>query len=73
MATSMVIDQEKFPQVVREWLSASGIARNTPIELHFLDDEIIIRPQSAERQELRDWLESAARRYDTLLKRLATS
>ncbi len=54
----MVIDQEKFPQVVREWLSANGVAQNTPIELHFLDDEVIIRPQSAERQELRDWLES---------------
>ncbi len=71
MATSMVIDQEKFPQVVREWLSASGVARNTLIELHFLDDEVIIRPQSAERRELREWLDSAARRYDTLLKRLA--
>jgi hypothetical protein len=71
MATSMVIDQEKFPQVVREWLSASGVARNTPIELHFLDDEVIIRPQSAERQELREWLDNATRRYDTLLKRLA--
>ena len=71
MATSMVIDQEKFPQVLREWLSASGVAQNTPIELHFLDNEVIIRPQSAERQALREWLESATRRYDTLLKRLA--
>jgi hypothetical protein len=71
MATSMVIDQEKFPQVVREWLSASGVARNTPIELHFVEGEMIIGPQSAERRELREWLGGAARRYDTLLQRLA--
>ena len=36
-----------------------------------VDDEVIIRPQSAHRQELREWLDGAMQRYDTLLKRLA--
>jgi hypothetical protein len=71
MATTMVINQAKFPDVVREWLSASGVSQTTPIDLHFVDDEVIIRPQSVQRRELREWLDGATHRYDNLLKRLA--
>jgi hypothetical protein len=71
MATTMVIEQGKFEEVVREWLVASGVPQTTPIELHFLDDEIIIRPQSVHHQELHEWLDGAMRRHDQLLKRLA--
>ena len=71
MTTTMVINKAKFPDVVREWLLASSVSLTTPIELHFVDDEVIIRPQSAHRQDLREWLDGAMQRYDTLLKRLA--
>ena len=71
MATTIVTDQNDFEKVVREWLTASGVPADAPLELQFADEEVTLRPQSAQHQELRQWLMGAMRRYDNLLKQLS--
>ena len=69
--TRIVINQEDLAQVVREWLTTIGRPSDAPIELCFLSDEVLIRPQAPENLDLEMWLEGAMLRYDNLLRRLA--
>jgi hypothetical protein len=71
--TRVVVFQDELPELVREWLTAAGRSPGTPIELYFLSDELLIRPQASESQDLEDWLEDAMARYDSLLQRLASA
>jgi hypothetical protein len=71
--TRMVISQENIAQVVQEWLGAVGRPSDTKIEMYFLSDGVLIRPQMPENQKLEEWLEGAMSRYDSLLRRLAES
>lgn len=69
--TRMVVSQENIAQVVREWLQAAGQPSGTRIEMYFLSDQVLIRPQASRDQELEEWLTDAMSRYDSLLCRLA--
>jgi hypothetical protein len=69
--TRMVVSQENIAQVVREWLRAAGQPSDTQIEMYFLPDHVLIRPQASQDQELEEWLADAMSRYDSLLRRLA--
>jgi len=67
----MVVKQENMVQIVQEWLGAAGRSPDAQIEMYFLPDQVLIRPQSPMNQDLEEWLEGAMSRYDSLLQRLA--
>lgn len=69
--TRMVVSQENILPVVREWLGAVGRSPDTQVEMYFLPDQVLIRPQASKDQELEEWLTDAMSRYDNLLRRLA--
>ena len=69
--TRMVVSQEDIAEIVREWLEAVGRPSDTQIEIYFLSNEVLIRPQAPQSQDLEEWLEGATSRYDSLLRRLA--
>ncbi len=71
--TNLVVDQDNLTQVVRDWLNAQGVPTNEKIELVFLEGEMIVRPQSARHAELDRWFEEAARKYESVFRRLADS
>ncbi len=69
--TRMVVSQENIAQVVQEWLQAAGQPSDTQVEMYFLSDRVLMRPQIPQDQELEEWLTDAMSRYDSLLRRLA--
>ncbi len=71
--TNLVIESDNLATVMQEWLKAQGIQTGEKLEVVFLPGEAIVRPQSAERTELDQWLTETARKYDSVLRRLADS
>jgi hypothetical protein len=71
--TSVVVEREKLPSILEEWLAASNVGKEAKFEIFFLPDEVIIRHRSHEREELSAWLDDAIKRYRDVLQRLADS
>jgi len=71
--TSVVVEREKFLDMMREWLRVSGVTEKGKLEVFFLPNEVVIRPHSPQREELNAWLDDAIRRYGDVLERLANS
>jgi bifunctional DNA-binding transcriptional regulator/antitoxin component of YhaV-PrlF toxin-antitoxin module len=71
--SSLIIERERLVKLMEEWLAESKIKEGDRLEITFQSNEVIIRPQSKEQVNLRRWLDRATRKYDTVLKRLATS
>ena len=69
---NMILERGNFLDALKKWLD-SGVGEQDMVEVYFLPDEIVIRLQPAERESLRTWLEMAASRYGSVLKRLAES
>ncbi len=71
--SSLVIERERLVKLMEEWLVESKIKEGDRLEIIFQSNEVIIRPQSKEHADLEEWLDEATRKYDSVLKRLATS
>lgn len=70
---NMILERANFLDALKKWLDSVGIGEQDMVEVYFLPDEIVIRLQPAERESLRTWLEMAASRHGSVLKRLAES
>ncbi len=71
--TNLVVERAHLSQMMEEWLKALGVGESDRLEVVFLSQEVIIRPQSPRNAELDEWLEQAGKKYDKLLRRLADS
>jgi len=71
--TNLVVEQDNLTQVMHEWLSAQGVPANEKIEIVFLEGELLVRPRSSRHAELDAWFDEAARKYDSVFRRLAES
>ncbi len=71
MPVSKVVKKEELSQILEEWLLASDVSPTTSLELFFLPGEVVIRPHSAEQQELMEWFEDFSERYEDVLQKLA--
>ncbi len=71
--TNLVIERDNLAKVLQDWLVAQGIQTNEKIEIVFLEGEMLVRPQSAHHVELDEWFAQTARKYDSVLRRLADS
>ena len=71
--TSVVVEREKFLDMMQEWISIPGVTEKGKLEVLFLHSEVVIRPHDPQREELNAWLDGAIRRYGDVLERLANS
>ncbi len=71
--TNMVIERDSLIKMMEDWLNALGVHEGDRLEVIFLPNEVIVRPQSERQVELDAWLDEATRKYDSVLRRLATS
>ncbi len=71
--TNLVVQREKVPSIVEEWLKALGVKEKEKIEVVFLDGEVILRPQTAHHAELDAWLDEMTKKYNDVLTRLSVS
>lgn len=70
---SVVVERDKFLEMMREWTDVPGVTENGKLEILFLSNEVIIRPHDPQRRELNAWLDDATKRYGDVLERLANS
>lgn len=71
--TNLTVERDNLLKMMQEWLTALGLKEGERLEVIFLPKEVIIRPQTPESIELDAWLDQATRKYDAVLRRLATS
>jgi hypothetical protein len=69
---NLVVDRNSLPQVIEEWLKAIGVKEGDKLQMVFLPEEVIIRPESAENTELDAWFDETAQKFDSALRRLAS-
>jgi hypothetical protein len=71
--TKVVVEREKFLDMMQEWMSIPGVTEKGKLEVLFLHNEVVIRPHDPQRRELNAWLDDATKRYGDVLERLANS
>ncbi len=71
--TNLVVERAQLNRMMEEWLKALGVGESDRLEVVFLSQEVIIRPQSPRNAELDEWLAAAGKKYDRVLHRLADS
>ena len=71
--TNLVTERDGLFKMMEEWLEALGVRAEDKVEVVFLPQEVIIRPQSAQHAELDAWLAETSKKYDSVLRRLADS
>lgn len=50
--TNLVVERAQLSKMMEEWLKALGIGESDRLEVVFLSQEVIIRPQSSRNAEL---------------------